>query len=334
MTLHPVFIFLGGLVVIVLGAEMLLRGASRIAGMLGVRPIIIGLTVVSVGTSTPELAVGIAAAIEGRGVMAAGNIAGTNIFNILFILGLSALLRPLPLHLLSIKLDVPVMIATALALIMMAWDGLLSREEGFALLFAAVIYTIALVHLSRNESPAMRREFAEEYGAQHTTPLPGATRPGNNWRQGVWHALLLLVGMALTVLGAELLVFSASSIAQAYGVSDAVIGLTILAIGTSAPELATTLVATFKDDRDVAIGNLIGSSIYNVLVILGLTCVIAPGGIDVSREILWIDLPLAALVAIVCLPVFRSGQIVSRREGGLFVAVYLGYMGSLLFLRA
>jgi cation:H+ antiporter len=330
MTLHPAFIFLGGLVVIVLGAEMLLRSASRIAGMLGVRPIIIGLTVVSVGTSTPELAVGIAAAVEGRGVMAAGNIAGTNIFNILFILGLSALVRPLPLHLLSIKLDVPVMIATALALILMAWDGLLSRQEGLALLFAAVIYTIALVHLSRNESPAMRREFAEEYG---TSPS-SASLPRSQWSLGVWNALLLLVGMALTVLGAELLVFSATSIAQAYGVSDAVIGLTILAVGTSAPELATTLVATVKDDRDVAIGNLIGSSIYNVLVILGLTCVIAPGGIDVSREILWIDLPLAALVAIVCLPVFRSGRLVSRREGGLFVTAYLGYMGSLLFLRA
>lgn len=266
--------------------------------------------------------------------MAAGNIAGTNIFNILFILGLSALVRPLPLHLLSIKLDVPVMIATALALILMAWDGLLSRQEGLALLFAAVIYTIALVQLSRKESPAMRREFAEEYGTQNTASLFRASLPNGNWGRGVWHALLLLAGMALTVLGAELLVFSASSIAQAYGVSDAVIGLTILAVGTSAPELATTLVATVKDDRDVAIGNLIGSSIYNVLVILGLTCVIAPGGIDVSREILWIDLPLAALVAIVCLPVFRSGQLVSRLEGGLFVTAYLGYMGSLLFLRA
>lgn len=333
MTLHPAFIFLGGLVVIVLGAEMLLRSASCIAGMLGVRPIIIGLTVVSVGTSTPELAVGIAAAVEGRGVMAVGNIAGTNIFNILFILGLSALLRPLPLHLLSIKLDVPVMIATALALILMAWDGLLSREEGLALLFAAVIYTIALVHLSRNESADMRREFAEEYGAQRTPSPPGATLLSSNWDLGVWNVLLLVVGMALTVLGAELLVFSASSIAQAYGVSDAVIGLTILAVGTSAPELATTLVATVKDDRDVAIGNLIGSSIYNVLVILGLTCVVAPGGIDVSREILWIDLPLAALVAIICLPVFRSGQLVSRSEGGFFVALYLAYMGTLLVLR-
>ena len=334
MALNPVLLFLGGLVVVVLGAELLLRGATRIATLLRISPIIIGLTVVSVGTSTPELAVGIAAAVEGRGVMAAGNIAGTNIFNILFILGLSALVRPLPLHLLSIKLDVPVMIATALALILMAWDGLLSRQEGLALLFAAVIYTIALVHLSRKESPAMHREFAEEYGAQNTASLSRASLPNGNWGRGVWHALLLLAGMALTVLGAELLVFSASSIAQAYGVSDAVIGLTILAVGTSAPELATTLVATVKDDRDVAIGNLIGSSIYNVLVILGLTCVIAPGGIDVSREILWIDLPLAALVAIVCLPVFRSGQLVSRLEGGLFVTAYLGYMGSLLFLRA
>jgi len=330
MTLHPAIIFLGGLVVIVLGAEMLLRSAARIAGMLGVRPIIIGLTVVSVGTSTPELAVGIAAAAEGRGAMAVGNIAGTNIFNILFILGLSAWLRPLALHLLSIKLDVPVMIATALALILMAWDGVLSRNEGLLLLFAAVIYTVALVRLSRRESGAMRREFAEEYGAERVMPPPGAALPYTPWGLGVWNALLLLAGMAITVLGAELLVSSATSIAQAYGVSDAVIGLTILAIGTSAPELATTLVATVKDDRDVAIGNLIGSSIYNVLVILGLTCVVAADGIDVSREILWIDLPLAALVAMVCLPVFRSGQAVSRREGAMFVVAYLAYLVSLL----
>lgn len=333
MQLHPALIFLAGLVVIIVGAEMLLRGASRIATLLGIRPIVIGLTVVSVGTSTPELAVGIAAAAEGRGALAVGNIAGTNIFNILFILGLSAAIRPLPLQLLSIRLDVPAMCAAALVLLLMAADGVLSRGEGLWLMAGAIGYTIALVRLSRRETPAMRREFAQEYGPASVKPRPGAALPGSRWAHGAWNAVLLLVGMAVTVLGAELLVSGAASIAQAYGVSDAFIGLTIVAIGTSAPELATTLVATLKDDRDVAIGNLIGSSIYNVLVILGLTCVVAPAGIDVSPEILRIDLPLAALVAIVCYPVFKSERRVSRGEGIAFLSAYAVYFGSLLVLR-
>jgi cation:H+ antiporter len=311
---------------------MLLRGASRIARMLGVKPILIGLTVVSVGTSMPELAVGITAAAEGRGALAVGNIAGTNIFNILFILGLSAALRPLPLHLQSIRLDVPVMIATALVLLAMAWDGLLTRTEGLLLVAGAVGYTTALVRSSLGEAPAVQREFAEEYGSG--MPRPGAALPANRLGRALWNGSLLLVGMAVTVLGAELLVSSAASIARAYGVSDAFIGLTIVAIGTSAPELATTLVATVKDDRDVAIGNLIGSSIYNVLVILGLTCVVAPGGIDVGREILWIDLPLAAALAIVCYPVFKSQHRVSRREGIVFVSAYGVYLASLLVMRS
>ncbi len=327
MTLHPGIIFLAGLVVILLGAETLLRGASRIAVMLGIKPIVIGLTVVSVGTSTPELAVGLTAASEGRAALAVGNIAGTNIMNILFILGLSALMRPLPMRLLSIQLDVPVMIASALALVAMAWDGVLSRTEGAMLLLGAVVYTVSLVRLSRRESSALKREFSEEYNAASL----GIRR---NAPQAAWNALLLVVGIALTVLGAELLVSGAVNIAQAWGVSDAIIGLTIVAIGTSAPELATTVMATIKNDRDVAVGNLIGSCIYNVLVILGITCMVAPEGVVIGRDILLIDLPLAAAVAVLCLPVFRSDRLVSRREGASFVGAYLAYLGWLVFVRS
>jgi cation:H+ antiporter len=318
---------LGGLVVIIVGAELLLRGASRIAAMLGVKPILIGLTVVAIGTSAPELAVGITAVSEGRGPLAVGNVAGTNIVNILLILGMSAAIRPLPLELLSIRLDVPVMIASALALLVMAWDGSLSRAEGMLLLSAAVIYTVALVRLSRRESPKMRREFAEEYSPQVLLKRRGVA-------PGVWNAVLLVVGMALTLLGADLLVAGAVRLAQSLGVSDAIIGLTIVAIGTSAPELATTVVSTLKNDRDVAVGNLIGSSISNILVILGLICIVAPAGVEVSREILWFDLPLAAAVAIACLPVFRSDGMVSRREGIAFVTAYVVYLATLVFVRA
>ncbi len=334
MQLHPAFIFLGGLVVILLGAALLLRGATRVATLLGVRPVIIGLTVVAVGTSMPELAVGVAAALEGRGGLAVGNIAGSNIFNILVIVGLSALLRPLPLHLMSLKLDVPVMIGASLALIIMAWDGVLSRVDGLLLLTFGLSYTLALVLLSRHESAAMRREFAEEFGSESTAPSSAmAALLHSRGARGVWYAVLLVAGIALTLLGAELLVSGAGALAQRFGVSDTLIGLTIVAIGTSAPELATTLVATHQDDRDVAIGNLVGSCIYNILVILGMTCLVAQDGVAVARDVFWIDLPLAAAVAILLLPVFRSGDSVSRREGGLFVGVYVLYLLSFLWWR-
>lgn len=327
MTLHPSVIFLGGLVVIVVGAELLLRGSTRIASMLGVKPILIGLTVVAVGTSAPELAVGITAALEDKGALAVGNIAGTNIFNILFILGLSAAIRPLPLQLQSIRLDVPVMIASAIGLFLMAFDGVLSRGEGLILVLCAVAYTAALIRASRRESADTKREFGHEFSAQ-------ALHAGRGLAHGSYNAVLLVVGIALTVLGADLMVAGAVELARTFGVSDSIIGLTVVAIGTSAPELATTIVATIKGDRDVAVGNLIGSSISNILVILGVTCLLAPGGVDVSRDVLRIDLPLAAGVAIVCWPVFRSERMVSRAEGVSFVVAYLVYLTILIFVRA
>jgi cation:H+ antiporter len=324
--LNPVITFLGGLVVILLGAEILVRSATSVAAMLGISPIVIGLTIVSVGTSAPELAVGITAAAEGNGALAVGNIAGTNIVNILLILGLSAAIRALPIRMQSLKLDVPVMIGSAVALIIMSLDGVLTPTEGALLLLAAVLYTALIVRESRRESSAMKREFRQEFGPP--------TAAGRTRLRFASATALLVGGMALTVLGADLLVAGAVNIARSYGVSDAFIGLTIVAIGTSAPELATTLIGTLRNDRDVAIGNLIGSSVYNVLVILGITMLAAPGGIEVERDVLFIDLPLAAVVAAVCLPVFRTGKQVSRVEGALFVAAYVAYLVVLLTLRS
>lgn len=324
--LHPAIVFLGGVVIVIFGAEVLLRAASRVAGMLGVSPLVVGLTVVSVGTSSPELAVGITAVAEGKGPLAIGNIAGTNILNILFILGLSAAMRPLPIREQSVVLDVPAMIASALVLIAMSADGVLSRGEGAVLLVAALAYTVALVRYSRTESRAVQREFADELPK---TPHGHARRTAAFARDG----LLLAAGIALTVLGADLLVAGAVNMARAYGVSDAFIGLTVVAIGTSAPELATTVVGTLRNERDVAIGNLIGSSTYNIVAILGLTMVFAPQGIDVGADVLWIDLPLAAAVALICMPVFRSSRTVTRAEGVTFVAAYLAYLSALVLLR-
>jgi cation:H+ antiporter len=322
----PAIEFLGGLVVLIFGAEVLIRNATAAARMLGISPIVVGLTIVSVGTSTPELAVGLTAVAEGNAGLAVGNIAGTNTVNILLILGSSAAIRALPIRMQSIKLDVPAMIGAAVALIIMSLDGVLTRGEGALLLLAAVLYTALLVRESRRESLAVRREFARELGGS-------SVRFQKHHARFALHAALLIAGVALTVLGAELLVAGAVNLARGLGVSDAFIGLTIVAIGTSAPELATTLVATLKGDRDVAIGNLIGSCTYNILAILGLTMLAAPGGVEVARDLLWIDLPLAAISAAVCLPVFKSGAEVSRREGTIFVAAYLVYLTALVTLR-
>ncbi len=321
MYLNAILLFVAGIVLVIGGAEMITRGASRVATLFRLSPLLIGLTVVSVGTSAPELAVGITAALDGRGELAVGNIAGTNMLNLLFILGLSALIRPLPLQMLSIKLDLPVMIAAAIALLAMSWDGVLSRFDGLLLIASACIYTAVLVLIARRESLRTKQQFSQEFGSdpaagkQYSAPIA---------------VLVLIVGLAICVWGADLLVSGAVSIARLLGVSDAIIGLTIVAIGTSAPELATTLVSTFRNDRDVAIGNLIGSSIYNILFILGVTCIVSPGGVHVGADILRFDLPLAAAVAIVCVPVFRSNSAVSRREGAFFVTAYLIYFAFLV----
>ena len=264
MHLVAITSFIAGLIVVIVGAELIVRGGSRVGALLGVSPMILGLTVVAIGTSTPELAVGLTAAAEGNGGLAVGNIAGTNIVNILLILGLSAWIMPLKVQLLSLKLDLPVMVGSALALLWMAWDGLLSRQEGAWMVAASVLYTIAMVRLSRRESLPIQQEFSREYSAKNILPRVATL-------QGTVSVLMLLAGIVVVVVGAELLVSGAVDIAKSLGVSDAVVGLTIVAIGTSAPELATTIMGTLKNERDIAIGNLIGSSTYNILFILGVT---------------------------------------------------------------
>lgn len=324
--LSAVFFFLLGLAVITFGSEILLKGASKIASLLYIRPIVIGLTVVSIGTSLPELAVGLTAIKEGAGDIAIGNIAGTNLVNILFILGLSAAIRPLALNLKSIKTELFTMILAAVLLFVFALDGHLGVLDGGLMLLLGIIYLVVVVRSSRKESKVIHAEYEKEYDIHDIDKK-------SKLRVWSWHVILLIGGVVATVYGAELLVGSAVSIAQYFGMSDAVIGLTIIAIGTSAPELATTMVATMKNDRDVAIGNLLGSSIMNIFFILAITIILTPGGVNVASDILWFDLPLAALVALACYPVFRSDQMVSRGEGIVFVLVYLLYLGYLLFAR-
>ncbi|SDK50535.1 cation:H+ antiporter [Nocardioides sp. YR527] len=311
---------IGGLLALLGGAELVVRAGTGLATRLSVRPIIIGLTVVSVGTSVPELAIGIDAAVNDSPNLAVGNIVGTNLLNFLFILGLSALLIPIAIDRRTLKFDLPAMIASTLVLYLMSLDGILTRLDGALLVAGAVAYTLGLLHVSRRETTEVQEDYTDTVSASSEHRL---TRIG----------LSLVLGLALVVLGAELLVEGAVSAAHALGISDAVVGLTIIAIGTSAPELITTIMSTVRGNRDIAIGNLLGSSIYNIAAVLGLTVLIAPNGVPVSEEVLNADLVLLVAAMAAALPVLVSGARITRVEGGLFVATYVGYLAWLLLTR-
>ncbi len=314
-------VIVGGLVLLVGGAEVLVRAGTGLASWLGIRPMMVGLTVVSLGTSVPELAIGIDAARSGSPGLAVGNIVGTNLVNLLLILGLSAVLLPIALDRATLRFDLPAMTVAAVVLYLLSFDGSLTRPDGFILLLGVVIYTAGLVRVSRRETsdPAEGATAVAAAAAGRHRPL----------RQVV----LLLVAIVVVVIGAELLVDGAVSSARTLGVSDAIIGLTIVAIGTSAPELVTTVVSTVRGERDLAIGNLIGSSIYNVGAVLGLTVLVAPHGVPVPDEVLAADLVLVVVATAAAVPVFLTGHRISRVEGGLFVSGYVGYLAWLLLTR-
>lgn len=310
-----------GLTALVGGAELLIRGGSRVASRLGISPIVVGLTFVSIGTSAPELAVGIDAGLKGNGGLVVGNIAGTNVVNVLLILGLSAAIRTLPLDSVTLRLDLPMMASAAVILLLLAIDGVLSTVDGIVLLFVAVAYTALIVKNSKRESPRVQAEYAEEY----TAPAGrlAATRD----------VAVLVTGTVVIVVGADWLVSGAVDLAVALDVSNALIGLTVVAIGTSAPELATTIISTIRGDRDIAIGNLIGSSVYNIGLILGTTAVVVPGRFDLSTPLTYVDIPIMTGVALLCVPMFVVGAKITRTEGVACVAAYGVYLAYLVLLR-
>lgn len=314
-----VLLLVGGLVALLVGAEVLVRGGTGLAGRLRVPPMVIGLTVVSIGTSLPELAVGIDAARGGSAALAVGNIVGANLVNLLFILGLAALLVPVAFERRSLRFDLPAMVVAALVLYALARDGVLGAADGILLLLGGVVYTGGILYAGRRDP--------DPVGAGH---MRGPPERGSSLVRLV---IELVIGVAAILIGAQLLVDGAVEVAHALGVSEAVIGLTIVAIGTTAPELATTLVSTFRGERDLAIGNLLGSSVYNVAVILGLTVVVAPAGVPVPAEVLASDLVLLVAATVIAVPVMLTGARIGRAEGGLFVVAYLGYLGWLLATR-
>lgn len=319
----PVSLALGfvvaGIVLLGGGGDLLVRGAVSLARLLRVRPVIIGLTIVAMGTSAPELAASLTAALRGSGDVAIGNVVGSNIINVALIVGLAAVVLPIAVHLSAVRLEWPVMLGFSAAGIAMAWDGTISRLDGAILLAGLVAFTGILIRAAQRGSAAPDAQVL-------TSEVDALTvRP-------VRHLVLLDVGLVLAggvllVVGAQLLVRGAVSIAQVAGLSERVIGLTIVAAGTSLPELATSLVATRRGQAEIALANVLGSNIFNLGAILGIVALVQPQAVapEIGADLWWM---LAYAVAL--FPIMRTDMRITRLEGGLLLGSYGVYLGFLL----
>ncbi len=308
--------FLGGLLLLVGGAELLVRGASRLAMAWGISPLVVGLTVVAFGTSAPELAISVRAALAGQGAMAIGNVVGSNIFNVLFILGMAALMSPLVVAERVVRLEVPLTVALSALVLWFARDGRLDTVEGGVLLAGLAGYVVFSVVQSRRASAVSMTVDDGDSAAPRSADVP------TSW---IRNTALSLAGLAMLALGANWLVAAAVTAAEFFGVSELVIGLTIVAAGTGLPELVTSVIASLRGQRDIAVGNVIGSNLFNLMGVLGAASVAAPGGLEVPPEAFHFDLPIMLVVTFACLPIFFTGGLISRAEGGLLLAYYIAY---------
>jgi cation:H+ antiporter len=305
---------LAGLVLLAVGAEGLVRGSSSIALRMGVTPLVIGLTIVAFGTGSPEMIVSLQAALSGNSDLALGNIVGSNICNIALILGVGAVWRPLHGRCTLRQREVPVMIAVTLLLGVLLRDGVLGRIEGAVLAMGAIAYTVTIYRAARQDrNTDVAGEFAQELPA----PQASTTRS----------VALVIGGFVGLLIGANVLVHGAVVIAQAMGMSQVVIGLTVIAIGTSLPELATSVVAALRNDADVAFGNVLGSNILNILLILGVVAMVQPISAAGLRPL---DLGVLIGSSIVIYPLMWRGRVLNRWEGGLLLGGYVAYVVSTL----
>ncbi|NWB86375.1 MULTISPECIES: calcium/sodium antiporter [Pseudomonas] len=296
----------GGLLLLILGAELLVRAAVRLAASLGVRPLLIGLTVVAFGSSAPQLAVSVQAAAAENADIAVGSVIGGNIFNTLVTLGFSALIIPLRVSRQLIRLDIPLMILASLLVFGLAFNEELGRLDGLVMLGAFALYLGLLLRQSRH----------------HQAAPPTTSHKSTPWLSSLaWMGL----GLALLVAAGHLLLDAAIDVATELGLSERIIGLTVVAVGTSLPQLATSLIAAVRGQRDIAVGNVIGGNLFNLLGVLGLTALLAPTPLSVSPNALAFDLPVMLGVAMLCWPVFYSGYRITRAEGLLFLGLYLAY---------
>ena len=311
--LEQVLMFVLGLVVLVVGADVMVRGASRLAVSFGVSPLVVGLTVVAFGTSAPEMAVSVGSALAGNPDLAIGNVVGSNIANVLLILGISALITPLLVDEQIIRQEIPIMIGASALLVVMALDGNIGLLESIVLFALVIAYTVFLVIQSRRASKAVQDEFE--------TGIPTSTWD-SHWAVQIG---LIAAGLAMLVVGADWLVDAAVAFARAFGVSDLVIGLTVVAVGTSMPEIATSIVAAMRGQRDIAVGNVVGSNVFNILAVLGAAGIASGVGLPVSEAARNFDLWVMLAVAFACLPIMITGREIARWEGVVFLAYYAAY---------
>jgi cation:H+ antiporter len=306
-----------GLILLVAGGEILLRGAVGLATLLKMTPAVIGLTVVAAGTSVPELAVSAIAAWHGSADIAVGNVVGSNIFNIAFILGLSAMLRPLVISGNTIKLEYPVMALVTLLCVVVADDGHINRLDATLFLAVYACFTAYLVSLVRRQ---MNEREVQEFRNEVKEIAETAHRPPRRWVC----ISFIAAGIALLAFGAHATVSGAVQLARLLGMTERVIGLTIVAAGTGLPEVVTSIVSSFRGRDDVAIGNVIGSNLFNILVILGLSALIRP--VSVDQQIIHSDCWWMLGVTLLLFPLMFTGTRINRREGGLLLAVYGVYL--------
>jgi cation:H+ antiporter len=320
MTATTIILLIIGLLLLLGGAEFLVRGAARIATAAGITPLVVGLTVVAFGTSSPEFSVSVMSAVKGQADLALGNVVGSNIFNVLFILGISAMIVPLVVAQQLVRFDVPVMIGVSVLVYLLGMDGSLGKLDGIILFAGILAYTVLLIVQGRKESSS---EVKTEYEG-----MVSAKGNAGNWMMNIG---LVVVGLVALVGGSKLLVDAAVTIARSWGVTELVIGLTIVAAGTSLPEVAASVMAAVKGERDIAVGNVVGSNIFNILCVLGLSSIVSPADIPVSRAAMEFDMPVMIAVAVACLPVFFAGYRISRVNGACFLAFYAAYVVYLIF---
>ncbi len=311
--LLQIILLLAGLTGLYFGAEWLVKGASRFARSFNIRPIVIGLTIVAFGTSMPELVTSVVAGIKHLSDIAVGNIVGSNIANIGLILGLAAIVQPLTIDMRLLSREMPIMIGISLLLYFMGWDGILSRLEGGILLVGIVTYTCYVYRMALKESKAVEQEYEEFVGAAYDSIL----------KDIFW----IIIGLVALVGGAYLLVHSAIYIARVVGISELVIGLTVIAVGTSLPELATSMVAAIRKESDISVGNVIGSNIFNILAVLGIAAIIQP--LQINPISLRIDMPVMLFFSMALIPMITWRFVLTRGQG---IFLLVGYSVYLLWL--
>jgi len=304
--------FAAGIILLLGGAHLLVSSSSALAVRFGIPAIFIGVTVVAFATSAPEIAVSLDAVLNDRAGLALGNVIGSNIANILLILGVSAVISPIKVTRRVIRLDIPIMIFASVILYLLALDQKLQPVDGIIMLVLFTGFIVFQIQQARRgKNRAIYDDVSEELA-------PGV----NPYLQ----AFMLILGLALLALGAHWLVESAIVIARIWGMSELIIGLTIVAIGTSLPELATSVLAAGRNESDLSVGNVIGSNIFNILLVLGISAFFSSDGLPISTAALALDLPFMLAVSIACLPIFFTGHIIARWEGAVFLGYYAAYL--------